>query len=105
MLRFAELLPTSAIGRCQRLVSIRCRDSVVSHQNCPHRHQGDGDLFAIRSAQQNADFVIAAIGAGFTPDHLSEHAVDEMLAQRFPRGERYVGWPMLFLMRLQPRAQ
>jgi len=49
---------------------------------------------------QICDFVMAAISAGLTPDHLSEHAVGESLAQRLPRARRYVGWPMLFLMRL-----
>ena len=51
---------------------------------------------------QISDFVMAAIRAGFTPDHLSEHAVDDTLAQRLERARRYVGWSMLFLMRLRP---
>ena len=51
---------------------------------------------------QISGFVMAALRAGFIPDHLSEHAVDEALAQRLERARRYVGWPMLFLMRLRP---
>jgi malonyl-CoA O-methyltransferase len=51
---------------------------------------------------QISDFVISALRAGFTPDHLSEHAVDDSLAHRLERARRYVGWPMLFLMRLRP---
>jgi hypothetical protein len=35
-------------------------------------------------------------------DHLSEHAVDEALANRLERAQRYLGWPLLFLMRLVP---
>jgi malonyl-CoA O-methyltransferase len=49
---------------------------------------------------QISDYVLAATRAGFTLDHLSEHAVDDALAARIERARRYVGWPMLFLMRL-----
>ena len=51
---------------------------------------------------QISDYVLAAAGAGFRFDHLSEHAVDQSLADKLPRGQRYVGWPILFLMRLSP---
>lgn len=52
---------------------------------------------------QLSDYVLAAARAGLVFDHLSEHAADEALASRFERARRYVGWPMLFLMRLLPR--
>jgi hypothetical protein len=45
---------------------------------------------------------MAAVHAGFILDHLSEHAVDEELANRLERARKYLGWPMLFLMRLMP---
>ncbi len=51
---------------------------------------------------QISDYVLAAARAGFAFDHLSEHAVDEDLAARIERARRYLGWPMLFLMRLVP---
>jgi malonyl-CoA O-methyltransferase len=51
---------------------------------------------------QISDFIMAAVQAAFTPEHLSEHAVDESLAHRLQRARRYVGWPMLVLMRLSP---
>jgi malonyl-CoA O-methyltransferase len=51
---------------------------------------------------QICDYVMAATQAGFRFDHLSEHAIDQPLADRYPRGQRYVGWPILFLMRLRP---
>lgn len=51
---------------------------------------------------QIADYVMAAIRAGLVFDHLSEHAVDEQLAARSPRAAKYLGWPMLLLMRLRP---
>jgi ubiquinone/menaquinone biosynthesis C-methylase UbiE len=53
-------------------------------------------------AHQLSDYVMAATRAGLTLDHLSEHAVDEALASRLERARRYLGWPMLFLMRLLP---
>lgn len=52
---------------------------------------------------QVSDYVLAATRAACVFDHLSEHAVDEALASRLERARKYVGWPMLFLMRLLPR--
>ena len=52
---------------------------------------------------QMSDYVMAATRAGFVFDHLSEHAVDEELANRLERARKYVDWPMLLLMRLSPR--
>jgi len=49
---------------------------------------------------QVSDYVTGALGAGLIVEHLSEHTVDEALATDYPRGARYVGWPMLLLMRL-----
>ena len=53
---------------------------------------------------QLSDYVMAAVRAGFVIDHLSEHAVDEALANHLERARRYLGWPLLFLMRLAPRG-
>jgi malonyl-CoA O-methyltransferase len=50
---------------------------------------------------QISDYVMAATRAGFGFDHLSEHAVDENLAARMERARRYLGWPMLLMMRLR----
>lgn len=49
---------------------------------------------------QISDYVMAAINAGLTIDHLSEHAVNDELAKRCPRAEKYLGWPLLMMMRL-----
>jgi ubiquinone/menaquinone biosynthesis C-methylase UbiE len=49
---------------------------------------------------QISDYCMAAARAGFTFDHLGEYAPDQALADRLPRARRYVGWPMLFVMRL-----
>lgn len=47
-----------------------------------------------------SDYVTAAGAAGLTIEHVGEHAVDETLAADYPRGARYVGWPMLLLIKL-----
>ncbi len=47
------------------------------------------------------DFVTAAARAGFRVETLSEHAPDEALAARYPRAEKYVGWPMLLVLQLR----
>jgi len=50
---------------------------------------------------QVSDYTTAARSAGLVVDHLSEHAVDAALAAAYPRGARYIGWPMLLLMTLR----
>jgi malonyl-CoA O-methyltransferase len=47
------------------------------------------------------DFVAAARGAGYGVESVAESAADAALAARYPRAERYVGWPMLVVMRLR----
>jgi malonyl-CoA O-methyltransferase len=49
---------------------------------------------------QLSDFVMSALGAGFRLEHLSEHAPDGEFGGRYPRAEKYVGWPMLVMMGL-----
>lgn len=49
-----------------------------------------------------SDYVMAAVRAGLSIDHISEHAIDPATAARSPRAEKYLGWPILFLMRLRP---
>ena len=56
-------------------------------------------------SHQLTDYVLAAARAGFTFDHLSEQVVDDELARRVERARRYVGWPLLFLMRLSPSRE
>lgn len=72
-----------------RGVQARFRDPASGREirpaSCPH---------------QLSDYVMAAVRAGFILNHLSEHAVDEALASRLERAQRYLGWPLLFLMRL-----
>jgi ubiquinone/menaquinone biosynthesis C-methylase UbiE len=49
---------------------------------------------------QIADFVTAALRAGLRVDGLAERSADAALASRFPRAEKYVGWPMLVVLSL-----
>jgi malonyl-CoA O-methyltransferase len=53
---------------------------------------------------QICDFVMAAKGADLLLDHLGEHLADEALAKRCPRAAKYLGWPMLLMMRFTPVA-
>jgi malonyl-CoA O-methyltransferase len=56
-----------------------------------------------RSApNQICDYVNAAAAARLRIAHMSEHAVDDDLAAQFPRAQKYLGWPMLLLMKLVP---
>ncbi len=57
------------------------------------------------SAHQVSDYVTAALGAGLAIEHVSEHAVDRALAAANPRAEKYVGWPMLFVMKAAPAGR
>jgi ubiquinone/menaquinone biosynthesis C-methylase UbiE len=50
-----------------------------------------------------SDYLMAAIDAGLVLEHVSEHAADAALAVRSPRAEKYIGWPMLLLMKLKPK--
>ncbi len=49
---------------------------------------------------QISDYVMAALRAGGL-EHVGEHAVDDALAARLPRAQRYLGWPMLLMLRLR----
>lgn len=44
------------------------------------------------------DFVMAGLGAGLRLFHLSEHSPSADFATRFPRSQKYVGYPMLLLL-------
>ena len=55
-------------------------------------------------AHRISDYVTAAARAGFAFDELIEQAADEALADRVERARKYVGWPLLFAMRLSPKG-
>jgi ubiquinone/menaquinone biosynthesis C-methylase UbiE len=47
---------------------------------------------------QFGDFVMASVRAGFRIDRIGEHAPDAAFAARYPRAEKYIGYPMLVLL-------
>jgi ubiquinone/menaquinone biosynthesis C-methylase UbiE len=51
---------------------------------------------------QMSDYLMAAARAGLQLEHVSEHAADAALATRSPRAGKYLGWPMLLLLKLVP---
>ena len=56
-----------------------------------------------RSApNQISDYVNAATTAGLRIEHMSEYVIDAEVAGTYPRAIKYLGWPMLLLMRLIP---
>ncbi len=53
-------------------------------------------------ANQISDYVRGATAAGLRILEISEHAADAALVAKAPRAEKYLGWPLLFLMKLAP---
>jgi len=51
-------------------------------------------------ANQISDYVMAAVHAGLSIEHMSEYSVDDGLVAIAPRAEKHLGWPMLLMMRL-----
>jgi ubiquinone/menaquinone biosynthesis C-methylase UbiE len=52
-------------------------------------------------AHQMSDYLMAAVRAGLTLEQVNEHAMDVALAARSPRAAKYLGWPMMLLMKLR----
>ncbi len=51
-------------------------------------------------AHSFGDLVMGAVRAGFRIDHIGEHAPDAAFAARYPRAEKYIGYPMLAVLAL-----
>ena len=47
---------------------------------------------------------LSAVRAGFRLQAIDEYAPDAEFVGRFPRAERYLGWPMLVVLVLDARA-
>ena len=60
------------------------------------------DVRPASHAHQIADYVMGVVQSGLTLEHMSEHAVDEEAVVCTPRAAKYLGWPLLLLMRLRP---
>ncbi|MEK6643828.1 MAG: class I SAM-dependent methyltransferase [Planctomycetota bacterium] len=72
-------------------ISARFTDPTTGRETRPESHDN-----------QISDFVLGAVRAGLRIDQLGEHRVDEALAARSPRSQKYLHWPMLLTMRLRP---
>lgn len=55
-------------------------------------------------ANRLCDYVMATVHSGLIIEDVSEYAVDEALAVQSPRAQKYLGWPLLLLMRLRPAS-
>jgi hypothetical protein len=53
-------------------------------------------------AHQMCCCLMAAVGAGLALERVIEYRVDAVLAARSPRAGKYLGLPMLLLMKLSP---
>jgi ubiquinone/menaquinone biosynthesis C-methylase UbiE len=63
---------------------------------------GSGEVVVPGSfPHQIGDFVMAALRAGFRFDAIGEYAPDAPFAARYPRAEKYVGWPMLVVLHMR----
>ena len=63
---------------------------------------GSGRRIGLESYEhQVSDYLMAARHAGLALEHMSEHAADAELAGRSARAEKYLGWPMLLLIRFE----
>jgi ubiquinone/menaquinone biosynthesis C-methylase UbiE len=51
-----------------------------------------------------ADYVMAALDAGFSIERVEEHKADDALARVMPRAAKYLGWPMLVVLALRAPA-
>jgi ubiquinone/menaquinone biosynthesis C-methylase UbiE len=66
---------------------------------------GTGERVLVESvANQISDYVVGAVRAGLTIEHMSEHAADAALVAGAARAEKYLGWPMLLVMRMRRGA-
>jgi malonyl-CoA O-methyltransferase len=50
---------------------------------------------------QLGDLVMAAVRAGFAVEGIEERAADADFAAEYPRAAKYVGWPMVVVLRLR----
>jgi SAM-dependent methyltransferase len=59
-------------------------------------------IYPESAPNQISDYVLGAVRAGLAIEEMSEHVVDAALAAAAPRAEKYLGWPMLLVMKLRP---
>jgi len=66
-------------------------------------HDDTGEVRPRSYVATVSDYVMGAIEGGLEIVALSEHSVDEPLAERYERARKLLGWPALFVMTLQRR--
>jgi malonyl-CoA O-methyltransferase len=71
-----------------------------------HFHDPDTgqEIWPAGAKNEISGFVMAASRAGLKFTHMSEHVIDERLAERSPRARKHLGWPLLLMMCLRPGA-
>jgi ubiquinone/menaquinone biosynthesis C-methylase UbiE len=52
-------------------------------------------------AHRMGDIIMAAIRAGFRMEGIDEYTPDSGFAALYPRAEKYVGWPMLIILKMR----
>jgi malonyl-CoA O-methyltransferase len=72
---------------------------VEAHFHDPETGQ---EVWPAGARNQVSDFVMAASRAGLAFAQMSEHVIDERLAERSPRARKHLGWPLLLMMCLRP---
>jgi hypothetical protein len=50
---------------------------------------------------QLGEVILAALAAGLVPRGIDERSPDAAFARQFPRAEKYLGWPMVLILKLQ----
>jgi malonyl-CoA O-methyltransferase len=99
---FSEMLRVCKPTGCV-VVSVMHPAMMLRGVQARFRDPGTGqEIRPASQPNQLSDYVLAAARAECVFDHLSEHVVGEDLANRLERARKYVGWPMLFMMRLLP---
>ncbi len=59
------------------------------------------DVLPESAPNQIADYVMGAVQAGLRIELVAERSVDRELVGACPRIEKYLGWPLLFMMKLR----
>jgi malonyl-CoA O-methyltransferase len=66
-------------------------------------HDEEGEIRPRSYEATISDYVMGALDGGLEIAALAERSVDDMLAARYERSRKLVGWPALFVMELRPR--
>lgn len=65
----------------------------------PHTGQ---KVYPKSAPNQVSDYINSALAAGLRIERFTEHLADEQLVRTHPRADKYLGWPMLMMLKLVP---